>query len=122
VLNHSGNRAVRLVFGRDGHIWATDGSKSVDGGPYKAHTWYNLEIKVEATTGKYDATLNGKPIARQGSFMEPASDVNRLCFRTGDPYTEPTRNTSRDIGGRDVPDAGEPVPACVYNIDDVSVD
>jgi hypothetical protein len=121
VMNHTGNRAVRLVFASDGHIWVTEGAKSVDAGPYKSNTWYSLTIKVDAANGTYDAVLDGKSIAHQASFMEPASDVNRLCFRTGDLFTEPTRNTSRDIGGRDVINAGEPVPAAVYNIDDVSV-
>jgi hypothetical protein len=121
VLDHGGNRAVRLVFGADGHVRISDGPKSEDAGPYKANTWYSLTIKVFAANGKYDATLNGKLIARSASFMEPASDVNRLCLRTGDLFTEPTRETSRDIGGRDVVNAGEPVPAAVYNIDDVSV-
>lgn len=54
--------------------------------------------------------------------MEPASDVKRLCLRTCDLFTEPTRETSRDIGGRDVANAGEPVLAAVYNINDVPVD
>ncbi len=81
VVNNAGNRAVRLVFGPDGHVRVTDGAKSLDAGVYKAKTWYNLAIKVDAANGRYDATLDGKPIARQASFMEPASDVNRLCFR-----------------------------------------
>jgi len=122
VLNHTGKRAVRLVFGSDGHVWANDGSQSVDAGLYLAHTWYNLTIQVDAANGKYNATLDGKPIARQASFLEPAADVNRLCFRTGDPYAEPTRNISRDLGGRDLPSADTPVSAAVYNIDDVSID
>ena len=122
VLNRTGNRAVRLVFASDGHVHVTDGGQSVDGGPYQANTWYTLAIKVNAAAGKYDATLDGKPIAQQASFMEPATDVNRLCFRTGDLYAEPTRQTSRDLGGRDLPDADESVPVAVYNIDDVSVD
>jgi Sialidase-like, CBM domain len=121
ILNHSGNRAVRLVLGSDGRVWINDGVKSVDSGRYKANTWHKLVIQVDAAKGKYSATLDGNPIAREAAFMESASDVNRLCFRTGDPYTEPTRQTSRDIGGRDVPNAGEPAPAAVYNIDDVSV-
>ncbi len=53
--------------------------------------------------------------------MEPASDVNRLVFRTGDLFMEPTRKTDRDIGGRDVVNAGEPVAIASYNIDDVSI-
>jgi hypothetical protein len=122
VLNHTGNRAVRLAFAADGHVWVTDGAQSVDAGPYQAHTWYNLAITVDAAKGKYSATLDGKPIARQAAFMEPAADVNRLCFRTGDAFAEPTRNVSRDLGGRDLPNADTPVPAAVYNIDDVAVD
>ena len=47
--------------------------------------------------------------------------MNRLCFRTGDLFTEPTRGTSRDIGGRDAVGVGESVPAAVYNVDDVSI-
>ena len=121
VLNHTGHRAVRLVFGSDGHVWITDGAQSLDAGPYQAHTWYNLAIEVDAAKGKYHATLDGKPIARHAAFMEPASEVNRLCFRTGDVYTQPTRNVSRDLGGRDFPHADVPVPAAIYNIDDVSV-
>jgi len=121
VLNYTGNRAVRLVFGPDGYVWETDGSKSVDAGPYKANTWYSLTIKVFGAKGNYDASLNGKLIAHHASFMETTSDVNRLCFRTGDLFTAPTRETSRDIGGRDVVNAGESVPAAVYNVDDVLV-
>jgi Sialidase-like, CBM domain len=121
VLNHTGHRAVRLVFGPDGRVRVTDGARSVDAGPYIANTWYNLAIQVDAANGTYSATLDGKPIARAAAFMEPTSDVNRLCFRTGDPYPEPTRKTSRDLSGRDVPNAGEPAPPAAYNIDDVSV-
>jgi hypothetical protein len=121
VLNHAGNRAVRLVFGPDGHLWVTDAARSLDAGAYEANVWYTLGIKVDGATGKFDATLNGKTIARQASFMEPASDVNRLVFRTGDPYTLPTRQTSDLIGQRDVPNSGEFVATAGYNIDDVSI-
>jgi hypothetical protein len=122
VLNHTGHRAVRLVLGPDGHVWINDGVKSVDSGRYKTNTWHNLVIQVDAAKGKYSATLDGRSIAREAAFMESAPDVNRLCFRTGDPYTEPTRKTSRDIGGRDVPNAGEAAAAAAYNVDDVLVD
>jgi hypothetical protein len=121
VLNHKGSRAVRIVFGPDGRVWVSDGAKRVDAGPYKADTWYTLDISVNASGGRFDADLGGKPIARGASFMEPADTVNRLCFRTGDLFEEPTRRTSRDYGGRDVPNAGEPAPDAVFNVDDVSV-
>ena len=121
VIDHGGHRAVRLVFGADGHVHATDGANAVDAGPYEANRWYTVSITVNAADGKYDASLDGNSIVRQAAFMEPASNVNRLCFRTGDVYTEPTRKVSRDFGGRDVENAGEPVPLAAYNIDDVSV-
>ncbi len=78
VMNHTGNRAVRLVFGPDGHVWISDGAKSMDAGPYKANTWYTVGIKVDAAMGQYDATLDGKPIARNAS-------VHGACLRREPP-------------------------------------
>src|SRR5205814_42313 len=121
VLDQTGHRAVRVVFGPDGHIRATDGAKSFDAGAYKPNTWYAIEINVRAGEQKYDVSVDGRKVVASADFMEPAATVDRLCFRTGDVYLEPTRETSRDIGGRDVAGAGEPVAPATYNIDDVMV-
>ena len=121
VLDHSGHRPVRIAFGEDGHIRARDGANTVDAGAYAAGTWYDLAIVVNAADGKYDLAVNGKTVASQAGFAEPASNVNRVAFRTGAFRTEPTRKTSRDIDGRDVVNPGEPVALATYNIDDVNI-
>ena len=121
VLDHSGHRPVRIAFGEDGHIRASDGASSVDAGPYAADAWYDLAIAVNAADGKYDLSVNGKAAASGASFAEPAASVNRIAFRTGAFRTEPTRKTSRDIDGRDVVNPGEPVALATYNIDDVNI-
>jgi hypothetical protein len=46
--------------------------------------------------------------------------VERLSFRTGAFRTDPVRAADRYAGG-DLPNAGEPAPLAVFNIDDVVV-
>lgn len=122
VLNHTGHCAVHVIFGPDGQVRCCDGTRSLVGGTFHADAWYALALEVDASTGTYSGTLDGKSIAHAASFLEPATDVNRLCFRTGDVYDQPTRETSRDLGGRDLPNADVPVPAAIYNIREVRVD
>jgi hypothetical protein len=124
VLDPSGHRPVRIVFGPDGRVRIANGSASVDAGAYTAGAWHNLKIAVDAAQGTFDVALDGKTAARGASFAEPASSVSRLLFRTGAFLTMPTREglvKSRDFGGRDLPDSEDPVPEAVFNIDDVII-
>ncbi|HVW22207.1 MAG TPA: hypothetical protein VHC86_13425 [Opitutaceae bacterium] len=121
VLDHSGRRPVRIAFGEDGHIRAMDGAASVDAGTYAANAWCTLDITVDSAAGKYDLSIDGKMAASRAAFAEAATSVNRLAFRTGSFRTEPTRHTSRDIGGRDVENPGEPVAMAAFNLDNVTV-
>jgi hypothetical protein len=121
VLDRTGRRPVRLAFADDGHVWVSDGGKETDAGPYKANRWCRIAIDVDAAKGTFDASLDGRPVARQAAFAEPASNVKRLSFRTAEYPADQSRKVSRDIGGRDLPGAGEPVRAALYNIDDVTI-
>jgi hypothetical protein len=120
VLDHAGHRPVRIVFGGDGRMQASDGSSRADAGPYTAGSWYRLEITVNAAERKYDVSLNGKMVVRQATFAEPAISLERLSFRTGEFRTEPTRQTDR-YSGADLPGADDPVAPATYYVDDVVI-
>ena len=120
VLDQVGHRPVRVVLADNGHIQIANGSNMVDAGLYKSSTWYTIDIAVNATSGKYDVSVNGKQVIKQADFAEPATTVERLSFRTGVYRTELNRQSDRYAGG-DLPNADDAVPAAVFNIDDVTV-
>jgi hypothetical protein len=120
VLDGGGRRPVRIVFGANGRISAADGGTNADGGPYRAGAWHNIEIAVHAGDRNYTLLLNGKPVVSRAAFAEAAGSVERICFRTGEYRTTPTRQTDRYAGG-DLPDPDNPVKAAVYNIDDLTI-
>jgi hypothetical protein len=120
VVDAGGRRPVRIVFGSDGHVRAADGEREVDAGAYRANAWTKLSIAVDASTSRYDVSLDGRRAVTQAAFAEPAATVERLLLRTGPFRTEPTRQTDRYAGG-DLENAGEPVPPATFNIDDVQI-
>lgn len=120
VLDHAGHRPIRIVFGDDGHIRYINGSGLMDGGSYYADKWYNIEINVNATNGKYDLLMDGKMIVKRAILAESVSTVERLSLRTGAYRTEPTRQTDRYAGG-DLPDPGDPSAISIFYIDEVRI-
>jgi hypothetical protein len=120
ILDQSSHRPVRVVLNGKGRILIADGNKMIDAGAYKSNTWYTIDIAVNAATGKYDVSLNGRQIARQVDFAEPAATVERISFRTGEYRTDPNRTTDR-YSGSDVVNPDDQIPAAIYNIDDVLV-
>jgi hypothetical protein len=121
VLDHGGHRPVQVVFGNDGRVQAADGGGRADAGPYRAGSWYRVEIVADAAEQKYDLSLNGKPVVHQAAFAEPASSVERLSFRTGEYRTQPTRETDR-YSGSDLPDPDDAVTPATYYLDDVVIE
>jgi hypothetical protein len=120
VLDHSGHRPIRVIFGEDGHIRFSDGNDLTDGGRYEADTWYQIKIDVNVAKGKYDLLMDNRMIVNQALFAESVSSIERISFRTGAYRTEPTRQTDRYAGG-DLPNPGDPVLPVVYYIDDVII-
>jgi hypothetical protein len=107
ILDSAGHRPVRVVFGEGGHS-------------LKANKWYRVDIAVDAATAKYEVSIDGRSVVRQGAFAEPASTVERLSFRTGEFRTTPTRQSDR-YAGSDLPNPDDAVATAVFNIDDVIV-
>jgi hypothetical protein len=120
VTDHAGHRPVRIVFGDDGRLQAADGSGRTDAGPYRAGSWYRVEIAIDAVKQRFDVSLNGKVVVHQAAFAEPAASVERLGFRTGEFRTEPTRQTDR-YSGADLSGADDPVRPAIFYVDDVLV-
>jgi hypothetical protein len=50
---------------------------------------------VDAAAAKYEVSIDGLSVVRQGAFAEPASTVERLSFRTAEFRTTPTRQSDR---------------------------
>ena len=120
VLDQASHRPVRVIFGDNGQIQVANGASLVEAGRYKAGLWYRVGLAVDAGSGKFDLSLDGKVVVHDASFAEPASSLERLSFRTGAFRTDPLRTTDRYDGG-DLPNAGEFAPLAVFNIDEVVV-
>lgn len=120
VLDHSGHRPIRVIFGEDGHIRFADGNDLMDGGRYEADSWCQIKINVNVAKGKYDLFMDNRMIVNQAIFAESVSGVERISFRTGAYRTEPTRQTDRYAGG-DLSNPGDPILPVVYYIDDIII-
>jgi hypothetical protein len=111
---------VQLRFDDKGTLNALNGETSLGEASYRPNAWHRLEIVVDATSGKYDLTLDGHSVVRQAGFAEPAATLERIEFRTGSYRNQPTRDLDR-AAGEDLPNAGDPVPAAVFYLDDVTI-
>lgn len=120
VLDHSGSRPIRIVFGEDGSLLCSDGPGSKNGGKFNTDSWHQIKINVNVAKGKYDLLLNDKKIIDQAMFAEPVLSVERLSFRTGEYRTEPTRQKDR-YAGEDLPNPDNPSTTSVYYVDDVLI-
>jgi hypothetical protein len=121
ILSKDGRRPVRIVFSEAGRIEVTDGSKVVDKGSYQADKWLSSSIAVDATAGTFNVNFgdeSGGAIVKDLAFAEKVESVERISFRTGE-YRK------LGIGQRenedDLPNAGDPVKAAVFYINNVSI-
>ncbi|MHC4620731.1 MAG: hypothetical protein ACYTEQ_23535 [Planctomycetota bacterium] len=116
IVEKRGLRPVQLVFDISGKIKANDGSSSIEVDSYQANTWYTIEIRVDVTKQEYDLYIDGSEILIGAGFAESVDSVERIEFRSG-------RYRLQDwvprITDQDLPNADEPVPLAVFDIDDV---
>jgi len=123
VVSANGNRAVTLALNPGkGQITARNGDTLQSVAPYSAGDWINIEIAIDGTAGQYDLHVNGEPVLEDAAFLEEASDVERIVFRTGAfrlrdrdrrPYVDEDLLTDR------IPGADVLQPASLFDLDDV---
>ena len=117
VVEKRGLRPVRLVFNTSGKIKANNGSSSVEVASYRAGTWYTIELRVDITARKYDLYIDDDKVLTGAGFAESVGSVERIEFRTGQYRLD--EDTPGHSEGNDYPNADQPVPLAVFDIDDV---
>jgi hypothetical protein len=122
LTDRFGYRPVRLVFAEDGQIHTLDGAKPTTVAPYEPGKWYDVGLTVDVANGRFDVSLDGKPVASAAVFPEYAKSVERVSFRTGARRDQPTLKTSTDrTRDRVDPNPDVPEPLAIYHIDDVTI-
>jgi hypothetical protein len=122
LLDRYGNRPVRLVLSEDGQIKTLNGAASINLAAFQSGTWYNVSIKVDVPSGRFDVSLDDKPVASAVAFAEYVKSVERISFRTGVDRTEPTLKTSTDrTPDRVSPNPDIAQPLAIYHVDDLEV-
>jgi hypothetical protein len=109
------------VFSEAGRIEVTDGSKVVDKGSYQADKWLSSSIAVDAAAGTFNLNFgdkSGGAIVKDLAFAEKVESVERISFRTGE-YRK--LGIGKSENEDDLPNAGDPVKAAVFYINNVSI-
>jgi len=121
VLDHAGRRPVRFVLAAGGALLASQGASLVPAGNYRPDEWLQIELAIDAGSGRYSLNVNGVTAVRDAEFSEPAATVERLSFRTGEYRNTPTRQTDRYGRLSDLPGADEVVESAIYHVDQVQI-
>jgi hypothetical protein len=121
VLDHAGRRPVRFVLAAGGALLASQGASLVPAGNYRPDEWLQIELAIDAGSGRYSLHVNGVTAVRDAEFSEPAATVERLSFRTGEYRNTPTRQTDRYGRLSDLPGADEVVESAIYHVDQVQI-
>lgn len=124
VTDRFGYRPVRLVFAEDGNLRIQNGAEVATLMPYQADKWYDVRLNVDVSNGRFDVSLDGKPIKTTIAFAEYVKSVERISFRTGTYRKLPDFKTSTDEDRS--PDLDDPnpdlqVPLATFHIDDVTI-
>lgn len=119
LLGELGTRPVRVVLNDRGQLQSMDRQKAVVVGAYQAGEWSEFTLRVR--DGRFTLLRDGQEILKNAAFAETSPVVYALSFRTGEFRGQVAKvgQDTPDKFGRDLPDTEEPVPAAVYQIDDV---
>jgi hypothetical protein len=122
VTDRFGSRPVRLVLAEDSRIKSVNGAELKTLAAYQPGEWHDVEIKADADQGRFDVSLDGKPVVSAAAFAEYAKSVERISFRTGAYRNEPTlRSPSETAPDRTTPNPDLPVAPAVFHVDDVTI-
>jgi len=124
VTDRFGYRPVRLIFAEDGNLQIQSGAEVTTLMPYEADKWYDVGLKVDVANGRFDVSLDGKPVKSAAIFTEYVKSVERISFRTGAFRVRPDFKTSTDADRSpdlEDPNPDLPVPLATFHIDDVII-
>jgi hypothetical protein len=123
VLDLRGRRPVRLKFGEGELSVLKDGFGEEKTGATKLKEWTAIRVEADAERGRFDLSLNGRPVLENAAFAE-ATDLplERLRFRTGpirdyDAIEADEMLDEHTLGDR--LDGDEKVARSVFYVDDV---
>lgn len=120
ITDRYGNRPVRISFNSKGEIEVMNGDQSVKIEKYKAATWYDFRVNINADlNGSFDLWLNGKKVLSRAALAEAVKSVERISFRTGSYRDIPNRTTANEDPEPPLPGADEKVAKAVYYVDEV---
>ncbi len=123
VVSAKGERLVQTRIDADAAYLVKSGDRDyAKARDLQAGQWSSLEIRLDATTRRFDLLLEGKELAKNAAFSAPGGVPDRIEFRTGayrltDDVQE-YKSGSEDKAGWDEPGADEKVKAAVYYIKD----
>jgi len=66
-----------------GKIIAWNGGTQQAVRAYSSHEWISVELLVDGAVRQYDLKVNDADVLNDAAFLETASTVERIVFRTG---------------------------------------
>jgi hypothetical protein len=107
-LNAQGLASIRLSLMPDGFIRTKAGARLSNVCPYTADQEYTIEVRVNTAIRTYEVWVDGQK-KQTNIFFQPAAEISRIAFRTGEPRLFPTPETPAD-NLTDLPETGKLLP------------
>lgn len=120
VVSGNGTRALALAF-NGGLMTAWNAKDQPRICRYSANAWIDVEVMVDTRNQVYSVRVDGSEVLTKGPLLEPAAEVERIVFRTGEfrlrdfarrRHTEPFLTTR-------LPNADLPEPLRRFDLDNV---
>ncbi|MHC4171606.1 MAG: hypothetical protein ACYST5_01515 [Planctomycetota bacterium] len=85
VVSGTGTRAVAIALDpRYSRVTAYDGKTLQPASSYSKGDWIKVEIIIDGKSQEYDLKVNGGLVLENAAFLESATNVERIVFRTGE--------------------------------------
>lgn len=114
LVNDSGLAAARIIMDKDGIIKNKAGYRNASLTKYEMGKMYHFALTFDVSTRSYQVAINGEDKGTK-LFFQPASNVSKVSFRTGDVRRFPNADTETDQDF-DVENAGASVKEATYQI------
>jgi len=123
VVSGNGSRAVALALNpTNGQLTAWNGGSNQNVRAYTTHRWISVELIVNGPRRVYDLTVDGVNLLKDAAFLETASGVERIVFRTGAfRLRDFTRRPDDDGLPNRIPAADVMQPTTRYDLDNISL-